>query len=38
MDVGVMSNEKPQKNRANNQIKIFGTQTGVNIIESPIKA
>ena len=38
VDVGFMSNEKPLKNRANNQIKIFGTQTGVNIIESPIKA
>ena len=36
--VGFMNNEKTQKNKTNNQIKIFGTQTGVNIIESPVKA
>ena len=33
-----MINENPKKNQTNNQIKIFGTQNGVNIIESPIKA
>lgn len=36
--VGFMNNEKTQQNKTNNQIKIFGTQTGVNIIESPVKA
>ena len=33
-----MINEKPKNDKTNNQIKIFGTQNGVNIIESPIKA
>ena len=33
-----MKNEKLVKNNTNDQIKIFGTQSGVNIIESPIKA
>jgi len=33
-----MNDEKPKKIYNNDQIKIFGTQTGVNIIESPIKA
>lgn len=32
-----MSNKQPKK-IFKNQIKIFGTQTGVNIVESPIKA
>jgi hypothetical protein len=34
----IMKNEKLVKNNTNDQIKIFGTQSGVNIIESPIKA
>ena len=33
-----MTNKKPKKTMNNNQIKIFGTKTGINIIESPIKA
>lgn len=33
-----MKNENHQEKMKNDQIKIFGTQTGVNIIESPIKA
>ncbi len=33
-----MKNENPRKNKTNDQIKIFGTKNGVNIIESPIKA
>jgi uncharacterized protein len=34
----IMNDEKPKKNYNNGQIKIFGTQKGVNIVESPIKA
>ena len=37
LDEGYMKNEKTQKNKTNNQIKIFGTQSGVNIIESHVK-
>jgi Bacterial regulatory protein, arsR family. len=33
-----MKDENHQEKMKNDQIKIFGTQTGVNIIESPIKA
>ncbi len=37
-NMAIMNNEKLKKINTNDQIKIFGTQSGVNIIESPIKA